>query len=503
MSGSNQSRHVPRISRMNRTAMFIVFLVAGALIIIGIAALLMSIFNHKEEGKEQFTEVVALDETTIDPAVWGQNFPEEYESYMKTSDPDPGNYFPRTPTADDPREWTSYDNLAHDQRLVTMWAGYAFSLDYTEPRGHNWMLVDQRHTKRTTQVKQPGYCLNCHVSVPKLFTDLGNGDAEAGWSKMNSMTYDEAYPIAEHYGALSCIDCHDPATMKLRVTRPAFIKGIAAYKASQGVKDYDVNSDASTQEMRTYVCAQCHVEYYQSPTDKNLTFPWNNGLTIDDEYNYYQQINFTDFTHKLTGASIIKAQHPDFETWSNGPHAQAGVTCADCHMAYQSAGAKKVSNHHVTSPMADVNGTCGTCHKASDDEMKARVATIQTRFYQARDVSFDALVDLIDDIEAAQTNGTPQDRIDAARNYQRKANFYMDYVESENSHGFHAPEYSLRILNDVTDTARQGQLALAGADVPSTPEPGRPHDEAAPQPAGSAPINTATAAAPTPSDSPS
>ncbi len=499
MSGSNQSQYRPRVSRMSKTAMFIVFLIAGALVAAGIVALLTSIFNHKQEGREQFTQVVELDETVVDPAVWGQNFPEQYESYMMTSDPRPGNYFPRTPTADDPREWTTYDNLANDERLVTMWAGYPFSVDYTEPRGHNWMLIDQRYTKRTTQFKQPGYCLNCHVSVPKLFTDLGDGDTVAGWEKMNAMTYDDAYEIAKDNGPIACIDCHDPATMELRVTRPAFMRGIAAYKASQGVSDYDVNRDASTQEMRTYVCAQCHVEYYRSPEDDNLTFPWSKGLTIDDAYNYYQEIDFTDFTHELTGASIIKAQHPDFETWQNGTHGQAGVTCADCHMAYQSAGAKKVSNHHVTSPMDDVNGTCGTCHKVSDDELKARVATIQTRFYQARDVSFDALVALIDDIEKAQSNGTPADRVEAARNYQRKAQFYMDYVESENSHGFHAPEYSLRILNDVTDTARQGQLALTGADVPSTPEPGRANDQAAPLPAGSTPINTSV---PTPSPSP-
>jgi nitrite reductase (cytochrome c-552) len=90
------------------------------------------------------------------------------------------------------------------------------------------------------------------------------------------------------------------------------------------------------------------------------------------------------------------------------------------------------------------------------------VDQIQGRFVQSRNTTFNALVQQIKDIESAGKNGTPKAQVDAARNYQRKAQFFLDYVEAENSTGFHAPGYSLRVLNDATDAARLGQLALAG-----------------------------------------
>ena len=63
-----------------------------------------------------------------------------------------------------------------------------------------------------------------------------------------------------------------------RVTRPGFIEGMRALKASQGVNDYDVNRQATRQEMRAFVCGQCHVEYYFKGPEKRLTYPWARGL---------------------------------------------------------------------------------------------------------------------------------------------------------------------------------------------------------------------------------
>jgi nitrite reductase (cytochrome c-552) len=131
-------------------------------------------------------------------------------------------------------------------------------------------------------------------------------------------------------------------------------------------------------------------------------------------------------------------------------------------MPYMRQGAVKVSDHQVRSPLLTINRSCQGCHRAPEGELQSRVDQIQGRHVQARDTTFNALVQLIKDIETAQKDGTPKAQLDAARNYQRRAQFFMDYVESENSTGFHAPGYSLRVMNDATDAARLGQLALAG-----------------------------------------
>jgi len=124
--------------------------------------------------------------------------------------------------------------------------------------------------------------------MPEVYDALGNGDREAGFDAMNAMSYDEAVQHAS--SSIACIDCHDPQTMELTITRPAFVEGIKQAKAAEGVPDYDVNRDATNQEMRTYVCAQCHVEYYFAGEGKTLTFPWKNGLTVYDAMNYYDEV---------------------------------------------------------------------------------------------------------------------------------------------------------------------------------------------------------------------
>lgn len=478
------------------------FFLAGAVLTVAVLALLFNIFERKQEAGATYTPVVAVDDTTVDAATWGKNFPLQYEGWKATSEMPAADKVPHTPTAQDPRTFTSPSKLEADPRLVKMWQGYAFAIDYREPRGHSYMLIDQRTTRRVLEKPQPGACLNCHASTYTIMNDLGKGDAKAGFDAMNKMTYADATKLAGDH-PVGCIDCHDPKTMQLRVTRPAFVEGVKEYKASVGIANFDVNKDATTEEMRTYVCAQCHVEYYFKGEGKTLTFPWDNGLTVDGAYKYYQDAQFTDFTHKLTGASILKAQHPDFETWSNGIHASAGVTCADCHMPYTRVGSTKISDHQVRSPLENINTSCQACHKADAEELKGRVDTVQTTYNQAKNTSFDALVALIDDIEKAQASGTPADRLDLARAYQRKAQFFLDYSVSENSQGFHAPQYSIRVLNDVTDNARKGQLALLGVVTtgPTDTLPGGSSGSASATAGASAPASASATASPSASAS--
>jgi nitrite reductase (cytochrome c-552) len=367
---------------------------------------------------------------------------------------------PRTPTQADPRSIVAQSKLEEDPRLKLMWAGYAFSKDFREERGHAYMLEDQTFTERQQVVTQPGTCLNCHASMYTTYKSLGQGDLTRGFEAVNQLPYAEARKLVTH--PVACIDCHAPDTMQLRVTRPAFMEGLTALKTSQGVKDYDVNRDATRQEMRAFVCGQCHVEYYFKGPERRLVYPWSRGLKVDDILAYYDEQKFKDWTHKESGAPVLKAQHPEFEMWNQGIHARSGVACADCHMPYRREGALKISDHHVRSPLLNVNRACQTCHRWSEDELKARVLTIQNRTFALRNRAMNALVALIGDIKAAAAAGRTDADLAAARDFQRKAQFYLDFVEAENSTGFHAPQEAARVLGESIDFSRQGQLAVRG-----------------------------------------
>jgi nitrite reductase (cytochrome c-552) len=248
--------------------------------------------------------------------------------------------------------------------------------------------------------------------------------------------------------------------MALRIARPAFIEGLRALKARDDEPDYDVHARATRQEMRAFVCGQCHVEYYFRGPEKRLVYPWRNGLRVDSMLAYYDSVGHRDWVHALSGAPVLKAQHPEFEMWNQGVHARAGVTCADCHMPYVRVGAQKISDHHVRSPLLNIARACQTCHPVDEMELRARVERIQENTFQLRDRALAALMDLIGDLERARAAGVSDAALAPARALQRRAQFYLDFIEAENSMGFHAPQEAARVLGEAMDYARRGQVAL-------------------------------------------
>ncbi len=355
------------------------------------------------------------------------------------------------------------------------------------------MLLDQQDTERVKQFKQPGACLNCHASnvvayreaglkdgapgtlADPLLSETGQKQLFTGWEEVNHLPYADAAAMVKH--PVSCLDCHDPKTMVLRITRPAFVEGIANLAKSDepvphlpsierwrkgGRKaDYNPNELASRQEMRSMTCAQCHVEYYFKGEEKRLTFPWHKGLKAEEMEAYYDEVGFSDWTHKDSGAKVIKAQHPEFETWSQGIHARSGVSCADCHMPYKREGAMKFTDHQVQTPMAHVNLSCQTCHNYTETEIKSRVDQIQNRTKGQLDRAETAVVELINAIKDAKGAGATDEDLKEPRELQRKAQWRADLVNAENSMGFHAPAETLRILGESIDYARQGITDVA------------------------------------------
>jgi nitrite reductase (cytochrome c-552) len=455
----------------------VILIVVAAVLTFTVIGLLVTIFQRKAEERVPFVRVVEVTEETIDPESWGANWPHQYDSYRRTVDYEQTRY--------GGSDAIPVQKLDEHPWLRAMFSGYAFSLDYREARGHAFMLHDQDHTERVAQRPQPGACLHCHSSVLPAYRHAGDGDIFEGFRIVNAMSWNEARTMTDDHGEMlidhpvTCVDCHDPQTMAIRITRPAFIDGIRAYKASQGIRDYDVNREATRHEKRTYVCAQCHVEYYFAPPDNQLTYPWSQGIKVEEIEAYFDAIDFHDWTHGITGARVLKAQHPEFELWSQGTHAQAGVSCADCHMPYRRVGAMKISDHHVRSPLLDIAASCQTCHSVPEAELLQRAHTIQDRTVALTQRAAEALLEMIDAIVNAMRAGATDAQLAEALRLQRRAQWRLDFVFSENSHGFHAPQEAARILAEAIDYARQGQtLAVAAAAAPQ----GEPRDVLEPPP---------------------
>jgi nitrite reductase (cytochrome c-552) len=407
--------------------------IAGVGLMLGLAALLVNIQQRQEEAAQYPLKVVDIAEDELDPAVWGRNFPREYDRFVLTANDTISTTYGGS---------ILYSKLERYPVLKRLWAGYPFSVDYNEERGHFYALIDQKQTKRQEVVQQPGACANCHAAEAPLLI------AELGWETFNRTPYKE---LADrlHLGT-SCHDCHDPKTMNLRITRPAFINAMQA-------RGIDV-TQATRQEMRTYVCAQCHVEYYFLGDNKILTFPWSQGYTIDDIQAHYDKYGFKDWTHQETGAPMIKIQHPEFEMFTTSIHYRSGVSCADCHMPYIREGAVKISDHWLRSPLTNINKACQTCHRQTEQELIDRVALIQDRTAELLRRTEAALVAAIDAIVAAQQAGASDADLALARQLHREASMRWDFVFSENSTGFHSPQEAARVLATAIDLARQAQL---------------------------------------------
>lgn len=507
---SNISRGFGRLA-------FVTALVAAATF--GVVALLVSIFERRQEARTPFVRLAQVTETTTDPEPWGINFPLQYESYQRSVDTERTEY--------GGSHALPPSRLEEDPWLKRLYSGYPFSVDYREARGHAFMLSDQEVTKRITDFQQSGACLHCHASIIPTYRRLGleqqnqpvtlaalaqsfRPDAVmAGFEYSSKLSYEKLHAemlrtpdslpsvddqaemlqatLADadlgdpHLGTahpVSCIDCHDPETMVVRVTRPGFIRGIAKlassdaelrhlpsiaeWRNSDRETPYDPNVHATRQEMRSYVCGQCHVEYYCGK-EMTLTFPWSNGLSAREMEQEWEQTLFDDGTpffdyiHEETGTRLFKAQHPEFELWSQGIHARAGVSCSDCHMPYERQGATKVSSHWVRSPLLNINKACQTCHHVSEQELMQRAQTIQHRTTKLIDRAASAMTDMLDAILVAQKAGVSPDRMLSVRDLQRQAMWRLDFISSENSEGFHADQAAAQILAESIDYSRQAQ----------------------------------------------
>jgi nitrite reductase (cytochrome c-552) len=422
------------------------------IVIVFIVGLLAnSIIERRSESNLIFQSVKPIADWEPRNEVWGENYPREYETYYKTKD---------TSFASKHGGSATIDMLSRYPNLVVMWAGYAFSKDYNQGRGHYLAINDIRKTLRT-DIPQPGTCWSCKsTDVPRMMNQLGIANFyRTPWKDLGS----------EIVNPIGCQDCHDPKTMNLRITRPALIEAFQR----QG-KDI---TKATHNEMRSLVCAQCHVEYYfKGKEEKYLTFPWDKGLSVENMEAYYDSTEFSDWTHALSKAPMLKNQHPDYEVFTYGIHYERGVSCADCHMPYKSEGGIKFTNHQIQSPLANISGSCQVCHRESELTLTKNVYDRQDKIFELLKISTDAIVKAHIYAKYAWDYGATEEQMKPILKLIRHSQWRTDYVAATQGGSFHAPLECARILGT---SIQKAELAVGmlielftkmGKPVPEMPD---------------------------------
>lgn len=417
----------------------LVLLAAAVVVLLGLLA--VSVMERRWEAQRPALVVKPLAEWEPDNAVWGQNYPREYESYLQTRISDTRTKFGGA----DPRDY-----LEEDPYKVILFAGYGFSKDYLQARGHYYAVQDVSRTERIKTPFNAATCWTCKsTDVPRLMAQMGVADFYA--ANFHDLKSQITHPIG-------CQDCHDPDTLKLRITRPALKEAFEAMG-----RDID---DATHQEMRSLVCAQCHVEYYfQTDAAAGLTnylvFPWAQGTSFEQMLAYYDQAEFHDYVHPISGTPIVKAQHPDYELYLTGIHHYRDVSCSDCHMPYRTEGGVKFTDHHVQSPLLNIANSCAVCHRWGEAEMRRRVEAIQTKVHEAALAAEEALVHAHFDVAAAAQAGAADGDLQPIRTLLRRAQFRWDFISSNNGVGVHAPQESMRLLGEAANLAQQARVEAA------------------------------------------
>ena len=396
-------------------------------------------FSHAESDNSRKQPGIA--DINLKNKQWQSEFPDQYNSWEKTKEMDfKSKYFGSIP----------YDMLEKRPSMVILWAGYAFSREYSIPRGHMYSIDDIRSSLRTGTPEngigdlQPAACWSCK-SPDTLRVMREKGVENFYQNKWSTFGSDIVNPVG-------CADCHNPASMELTVTRPALIEAL-----KQQGKDI---SQITTQEIRSLVCAQCHSEYYFKGDAKRLIFPWDKGTTVEDIEKYYDEAGFSDWIHALSKTPMIKAQHPDYELFLIGDHGQNDIACADCHMPNISINRAEYSSHHITSPLKDIAYTCQVCHDRNEHSLLQDAYSFQDNAFKIRDKIEPELAKAHIMAKFAWDNGATPEEMTIPQNLLRQAQWRWDFVAASHGASFHAPTEVQRILADSLDKTLSAQAEL-------------------------------------------
>ncbi len=423
-----------------------VLFIGTAVIVFMLGLLASSVVERRAEAIFAYTPQLTFPQFEPDNAVWGEYFPRQYESYLRTSQTDFRSRHGGSVLVDMLEEYPAF---------VILWAGYPFSIDYRQGRGHYYAMEDLYNSLRPGSPGPgkpsplPNTCWTCKSSdVPGLMNEIGIAEFYRGtWDTKGSRVVNP----------MGCVDCHDSRTMNLTITRPALVEAFE----SMG-KDI---TRATHQEMRSLVCAQCHVEYYFNDQIEEgvqyLVLPWRDGLSVEDIEYYFDSMEFSDWTHGLSRAPLLKAQHPDYEIYLTGTHAARGVSCADCHMPFISEGGLKFTDHHMQSPLNNITNSCQVCHREDTERLLKDVYSRQDKIHESRKVLEDNLVRAHIEAQKAWELGATEEEMEEILYDIRSAQWRWDFAAAGHGNSFHSPVETGRIISLGIGIAQEARIKLA------------------------------------------
>ncbi|WP_420534985.1 ammonia-forming nitrite reductase cytochrome c552 subunit [Actinobacillus porcinus] len=378
---------------------------------------------------------------------FAEKYPNQYNSWKDTS-----------------KSTEAAPAVEQDPRLIVLWGGYAFAKEYNKPRGHFYSVTDVRNILRTGAPKlndensgpQPMACWTCKgPDVPRLIAELGEEGYFSGkWAKGG----------AEVVNSIGCADCHDTTSKEfeegkpaLRIARPHVLRALDAIQKDFASLDRD--------DKRAAICANCHVEYYfdKSTGANNVVFPWMKGVDVDSIEKYYDEIGFKDWEHSISKAPMLKAQHPDYETWLQGTHGKNGVTCIDCHMAkVQGPDGKVFTDHRISNPLQDnFENTCAKCHDQSKETLTKTIAAHKKDIKEVMIKLEDQLVKAHFEAKAAWDAGATKEEMQDALQAIRHAQWRWDYSAAGHGGHMHAPDIILKVIASGLDRVADARAKLA------------------------------------------
>lgn len=434
---------------------------------------MLSVLTGCQPSKPEPRQTVVIPDGEMDPSVWGKAYPEEYELWKKTADP-VTKRTSKYKTGMDGGQ-ISVDKLSEFPYMALLFNGWGFGTEYNEPRGHAYMIRDQLEID-SSRLKSGGVCLTCKTPyAPKLQKEMG-----LDYYKKPFKEVLDKIPEKDRTLGVACIDCHSNKDLTLKISR--------GFTLTKALQDMGTNPDTLTrQEMRSAVCAQCHVTYAINKDAEGKStgvyFPWQNSkwgaITIEDIIKKLRSDETVkEWKQTVTGFKMAFIRHPEFEFWTNNSvHFKAGAACADCHMPYTKVGVFKVSDHRVMSPVQNEMRACHQCHAQSPDWLKERVFSIQDRTVSMMLRSGYAtatVAKLFEVTHKARDAGktVDMDLYNKAKDFYEEAFYRSLFMGAENSIGFHNPTEGLRILGDSIAFATKAEgflrqlLAKAGVDVP-------------------------------------
>lgn len=432
---------------------FKVLLVASLIAIVAMTLLTRDI-NAKEAERVALNQAPTI-KNPANNSEWAKYYPRQYDSWKQTKESN-----------------DMEDMLIVKPYYPVIWAGFRFAIDYNSPRGHYYAVQDSLGSLRTgAPVDEktgpfPTACWACKSPDIVRIVDEAAVEVDGDRTKAEQMLYTGKWArlVKEVTNAVGCLDCHSPKTGELAMGRPYVNRALA----KAGMKSFE---ESTHQEKRSLVCASCHVEYYFKKTeykDKNgvdqvamvVELPWNNGIDTLDVEKFYDEINFSDFTHAISKTPMIKAQHPEWEFAAKGIHGKKGVSCADCHMPYTQEGSVKYTDHKIGNPLDTMDRSCMTCHRESEAKLKQIIKDKKANKEYLADIAFDNLAKAhLETARALEIGATDAD-LKEIRTHIRHGQFRADMAVAGHGNFFHAPEEVLKLLGSGNEEAMQARIKL-------------------------------------------